>query len=221
MEKTKFQNLIIIILVLTVAYLVYTNQSIDNLKTYKNTEYGFTIQYPKNLTAESAFRAYPYYSSYNSEEYSTTLNFWKTDADSQDMGKEIVSIPVYSYAPNNNPILPHIYIDVRIGASAWPEDVKNCYKLRPEYEPYEKNFVTQVINGVEFKVFTDTLGGRGRHSYLSAESYRTIHNNICYVIERIRTGSNDGLSADAAKEDDLINYYNQASDIIKTFKFTK
>jgi hypothetical protein len=57
--------------------------------------------------------------------------------------------------------------------------------------------------------------------YLYGTSYRIIHNNICYAIEQIKTGSNysDGPMPNDIKQDVLDGYYNQIFDIIKTFKF--
>ena len=59
--------------------------------------------------------------------------------------------------------------------------------------------------------------------YVQAESYRTIRNNSCYVIEQIRTGSSyrDEKMTTAKTDNELINYYNLGENIVKTFKFTK
>jgi len=54
-------------------YLPNTNQSASSFKTYRNEEFGFEFQYPKDLTVrENTFRSY--YSKFNLEIFLSTKN---------------------------------------------------------------------------------------------------------------------------------------------------
>lgn len=59
--------------------------------------------------------------------------------------------------------------------------------------------------------------------YIQGESYRTIHNNMCYVLEQIKYGSNykDPTMKPGISKATLDSYYNTAGMIAKTFRFTK
>ena len=63
----------------------------------------------------------------------------------------------------------------------------------------------------------------GMMQYLVAESYRTIHNGACYVIEQIKTGSSyrEGPSSKDIPESVLDGYYDSISTMVQTFKFIK
>ncbi len=112
-----------------------------------------------------------------------------------------------------------------LGASSDPRDVANCYNPNYGYESYEPTTTTETINGIEFRKFH--FGGRTLHDYLSGNSFRVVHNNICYAIEQIETGSQGlpGIEELSKKSitvgNALAEFYDQTSDIIKTFKFTK
>ena len=59
--------------------------------------------------------------------------------------------------------------------------------------------------------------------YVQAESYRTIHNKMCFVLEQIKAGTSyrDEKMGAGIADSSLTNYYNEGATIIQTFKFTK
>jgi hypothetical protein len=77
------------------------------------------------------------------------------------------------------------------------------------------------INGTSFKRFSSSDAGMMK--YVQSESYRTIHNNMCYVLEQIKSGSSyrDEKMAEGIKDTTLDSYYKEGETIIKTFKFVK
>ncbi len=108
--------------------------------------------------------------------------------------------------------------EMRIGMSTDPTDVKNC--LKPDAGD-NSTPTTKTINGIDFTVFP--IRNAAAQQYIEGVSYRTVHNQACYVIEQLKTGNR---SRDTAQQgdipDSLLNsYYDQIADIIKTFKFTK
>lgn len=202
----KYKPQIFIILLLFAGYFVYKNQPQSNLQTYKNTDYNFTISYPKNLTPEFVFKTYYHLS-----------NTWRNDVMPESKGKGIISIPIYRI--ENKDSYPRYFdAELRIGASSDAQDVADCYNPN---SGYQLSTTTEIINGIEFRKFE--FGGAGMMQYLYGVSYRTIHNNICYAIEKIKTGSNysDGPMPNDISQSVLDGYYDQIFDIIKTFKFIK
>ena len=103
---------------------------------------------------------------------------------------------------------------MRIGVS---QDVDGCYKNAEGYG--ESESANLEINGILFTRFS--LNEATATSYLEGESYRTIKNNQCYVIERMRTGSRYKDENMATGTPDLLlnKYYDASYSIIKTFTF--
>ena len=98
-------------------------------------------------------------------------------------------------------------------------NVQECYT---KDAGYANQVVTNVtINGVPFKKFSTS--DAGMQKYVQSESYRTIHNKMCYVIEQIRAGSSyrDEKMTAGKTDAELMSYYNLGEKIVKTFKFTK
>jgi hypothetical protein len=187
------------------------NAGAPQLSVYKNSEYGFEITYPSNLTATTTFKNY----------YHLGSN-WRSDAalnsDGQAAGQPIVSIPVYRIDNNSGAYVsyPLYYAaELRIGVSSDPNDVKAC--LLPTNETLSQ---PEIINGINFSKFI--IENAGMMQYLEGVSYRTIHNGICYAVEQLKTGSSyrDVPNAKDIPDSVLNSYYNQIPDIIKTFKFT-
>lgn len=180
----------------------------DDRATYRNDEYGFEMRYPKKLTTDPKFQSYYH-----------LPDTWMSEAGPESKGRPIVSIPVWRIKSDNNGAYisyPYYFdAELRIGVSSNKSDVADCYKS--QFTPP----TTVTINGVEFKKFS--VQSAGMMQYLVAESYRTIHNGACYVIEQIKTGSSyrEGPSSKDIPESVLDGYYDSISTMVQTFKFIK
>lgn len=174
---------------------------------YKNNEYGFTIKHPQRIVAEKTFAPF--------HDVGTS---WKMYGD--EGGVEVVEFPIHkieNMTTETGGAYPLYFLSaVRIGVS---DDVAGCYKNNEVYGDIKP--VTVEINGILFKKFT--FSESKMKSYLDAESYRTIYNNKCYVLERLKTGSRymDENMARGTPEELLNKYYDDGSSIIKSFNFTR
>jgi len=201
----------IIILIALTAIFVYEKSAVaeNNIDwlTYKNTDYGFTLRYPPNLQPQKNFDTYYF--------LPDTWRAFNADAENfSETGKAIISIPVFKVEHIKS--YPSYYTaELRIGASSNAKDLENCIK---------NNQDTKTINGITFHVFP--LDDEGMMQYMHGISYRTIHNNQCFAIEQIETGSkmytdDDSPNATHVPDSLLKNYYDQVGSIIQTFTFTK
>jgi len=188
-----------------------TEADISGWKTYKNNSHGFEIDYPSDLKTQEQFKKFYHLS-----------DSWRAEAGINSKGTPLVSIPVYSMRRADSEMAYPLYFnaEVRIGASPDPKEVERC--LSPE--PYYTNTTTttEIIHGEEFHVFP--LGSAGMMQYLNGKSYRAVHNDICYAIEQIETGSSYrdiSTSTEDIPQSTLDSAYEKAGEIIKTFKFTK
>ncbi|MFA6608306.1 MAG: hypothetical protein WCT07_00095 [Candidatus Paceibacterota bacterium] len=178
--------------------------------SYVNTEYNFSIKYPPYVQVRPGFST-----------FHEIGNNWRLYAGQFNQGKPLVSLSIYSidqgqYSTGHQDYPLYFTSEVRIGVSP---NVKECYTSDSSF-PNQK--VTNVIiNGVTFKRFStvETSGTK----YTSSESYRIIHNNNCYAIEQIKSGTNyrDSLMSPGVADSALTNYYNTGETIVKTFRFTK
>ncbi len=186
-----------------------TTPKSDGLSGYSNSEYGFTLRFPPYINPHNSFST-----------FHNLTNNWRVNASQVNQGKGIVEFPVYSVDQGSvatGKSYPLFFIaELRVGVSP---NVKECYSYDPGYTNQK---VTDVnINGVTFKRFS--FQDAAMMQYVQGESYRTIHNNMCYVLEQIKAGSNyrDDTMKPGVAETTLTNYYNTAGTITKTFKFTK
>ena len=176
--------------------------------TYTDAKYGFEISYPSALTPTTTFTSYYH-----------LPNAWRVGAMPNSSGQAILSIPVYRL--DNRLYYPRYFdAEIRIGASSNPTDVKNCYSTYGYGSPTPPT--DETINGIKFRAFP--LESAGMMQYLIGVSYRTVHNGVCYAIEQLKAGSNyrnPTSSPQDIPQSVLDNYYNQASAIVQTFRFTK
>lgn len=182
------------------------------LKTYTNDQYGFEITYPNTLVATTTFT-----NSY------TLQNQWRVEALSNTTGTPVISIPVFMVNQGGvatGKAYP-LFFDalIRIGVSSAPNDVASCLKPNANYTNQPVTTVT--IHGVQFKKFS--FQDAAMMKYVQGESYRTVHNGICYAIEQVKTGSSyrDETMKPGIPEDVLNGYYDLAGSIIQSFEFTK
>ncbi|MGC9603521.1 MAG: hypothetical protein ABSF47_03575 [Minisyncoccia bacterium] len=213
--KNKYALMAIAVILLGIFFLLPKKQNeppVNPLAVYVNEEYGFEIQYPKNITPTSDFGTFYHLPA-----------LWRsgalTDENGQSNGKPIISIPVF-YAESNDSYPRYFSAQLRIGASADPKDVATCLENDQGYTTEPKSDTT--INGVDFKKFE--FSDAAMMQYLKVASYRIIHNGVCFAVEQIETGSHyrdDPPSAKDIPDAQLNAYFESINDIVKTFRFTK
>ncbi len=189
---------------------VLTSGNIAGFRSYANAVHNFSIQYPSYATPLTSFAT-----------FHEIGNNWRLYPSQVNQGKSVVSFSVFNvdqgpYSTGKQTYPLYFTAEVRVGVSP---DTKNCYATDPGHPNQKITNVT--INGVNFKRFSTSEAGMMK--YTQAESYRTIHNNVCYAIEQIKSGSSyrDDKMTMGTTEAQLENYYNLGEKIVKTFMFTK
>lgn len=189
---------------------VLTTGSIAGFHSYANATYNFSIQYPSYVQPLTSFAT-----------FHEIGNNWRLYASQANQGKSVVSFSIHNidqgpYSTGKQTFPLYFTSEVRVGVSP---NVKECYTADAGYTNQKITNVT--INGIAFKKFSTS--DAAMQKYVQAESYRTIHNNSCYVIEQIRNGSSyrDEKMTIGKTEAELLTYYNLGEKIVKTFKFTK
>jgi len=190
-----------------------TSGNIAGFHSYANASQGFSIQYP------SYARVLPSFATFHE-----IGNNWRLYAGQANQGKGVVSFSIYNidqgtYFTGKQTYPLYFSAEVRVGVSP---NIKECYTPDTLF-PHQK--ITNVtINGVAFKRFSTTQTAEAK--YTQSESYRTIRNNSCYVIEQIQTGTKlrdekMTIASTDAIDVQLSSYYALGEKIVKTFKFTK
>jgi hypothetical protein len=189
---------------------VLTTGNIKGFYSYANLPYSFSLQYPSYAKALTSFTTF----------HEIGSN-WRLYPGQANQGKSVVAFSIYNvdqgiYSGNKSTYPLYFTAEVRVGVST---NTKNCYAVDPSY-PNEK-VANAIINGVTFKKFSTSDAAMMKYS--QAESYRTIHNNFCYVIEQIKSGTiyRDEKMTMGTTDAQLETYYNLGEKVIKTFKFTK
>ncbi len=148
---------------------------------------------------------------------------WRVDADPESTGTPIVAFPIFRVRQDETaktktyPL--YFSAELRIGASASPKEIARCLEPDPGYE--NQTISEEKMNGLIFKKFS--FGGAGMMQYVQGVSYRIVHNNLCYAIEAVRTGSTyrDETFQGGQTEEELDGYFQQAASLIKSFNFTR
>lgn len=188
---------------------VKTTPVADGLYGYANSEYNFTLRFPPTVTPQSYFTTF----------YNLASN-WRLNAGQANQGKAVVAFPVFRLDQGGEvkgKMYPLFYVaELRVGVSP---NVKECYATDIGYTNQKVTNVT--INGVTFKKFS--FQDAAMMKYIQGESYRTVHNNMCYVLEQIKHGSSykDETMKPGLSQATLDGYYNTVGKIVGTFKFTK
>jgi hypothetical protein len=221
--------LVILVLVAWAAFSVKDNAgklgannpvSIPKANILNNAAYHFEITAPIDSNSSTTFK-----------KYYALSDTWRANAPSSGAGSKgtpVLAISLFSIDQQNgsstggaNEQMPErIYplsfaAEVRIGVSS---STATCYNKDEGYTTQKA--VDVEINGVKFKKFS--FHDAAMMKYVQGESYRTIHNNLCYAIEQIKTGSTyrDDTMKGGFTDEELNLYYEKAGEIIKTFKFT-
>ncbi len=178
--------------------------------TYTNSEYHFTIKYPTYSKVKSTFST-----------FHELGNNWRLYPGAAVQGKPIASFTIFSIdqgtTPTGKQTYPLYYVsEVRIGTSA---NVKECYT--PDSGYTNQKIANVVINGTTFKKFSTSDAGMMK--YVQTESYRTIKNNVCLVIEQIKNGSiyRDENMTIGTTDEMLNTYYQTGAAVVKSFTFTR
>ena len=181
----------------------------NGLYGYSDGIYNFTMRFPSYVQSNNLFST-----------FHEIGNNWRLNPSQINQGKPIVSFIIKRIDQGGvatGKAYPLFFTsEVRVGVSP---NTKLCYETDAGYTNQK---ITNVeINGVTFKRFS--FQDAAMMKYVQGESYRTIHNDTCYVLEQIRNGSNyrDDTMTTGLSEGTLNDYYNVGEQIIKTFKFTK
>jgi hypothetical protein len=138
------------------------------LPTYVNDKYGISITYPPSILATSTFRR-----SY------MALDHWSIfDTGETNSGESLIAFVV----PSSNEVTA---AELRVGVSSDKNQVAKC-TTPPSNIIGESG--TEDINGVSFVTFRSEDAAMSH--YLKTKSYRVIHNNNCYALDAVITGTN-------------------------------
>lgn len=186
------------------------SDNVKGMNTYANSVYNFSIKYPSYVKPQQAFSTFHEIS-----------NNWRVYPAVTNQGKGVVAFPIYNVdqgtlATANTSYPLYFIAEVRVGVS---QNVRDCYATDPGFTNQKVTNVT--INGVVFKKFS--ASDAAMMKYVQVESYRTIRNNNCIVLEQIKAGSSyrDDKMKPGISDTALTGYYNVGESIIKTFIFTK
>jgi len=181
----------------------------DGMYGYANSEYNFTMRFPPTVRTSNVFPTF----------YQLPSN-WRVNASQANQGKPVVDFLIRQIDQGSvatGKAYPlYFTAQVRVGVSP---NVALCYEKDAGHT--NQTVTNVVINGVTWKKFS--FSNAAMMKYIQGESYRTIHNNLCYVMEQVKAGTTytDETMKVGTTEATLNGYYNSGATIIKTFKFTK
>lgn len=184
----------------------------SNLNSYANAQYHFALKYPSYVKTRDGF-----FSFYQ------LGDTWRLNPPQGQLsqGKAIVSFSIYTidqgtYITSKSAYPLFYTAEVRVAVS---DNTKDCYL---QDTGYANQVITNItINGIPFKKFSTSDAAMMK--YIQGESYRTIHNKQCFVLEQVRAGSSyrDEKMQPGISQKTLDDYYKTGEAIIKTFTFTK
>ncbi len=171
---------------------------------YKNTGYGFEIRYPQEILPDTTFKRFYLLS-----------DSWRADDVPDSTGTLIAAFPIYR-TESTSTYPRYFSAEVRIGVSVNSRDVSSCTSS----SPYVNVSSTEaIINGTTFYKFP--IKNAAMMQYLGGESFRTVHDGMCFAVEQLRVGSNyrDTTSSVENVDEALRTYFDRGLDIVKTFRF--
>jgi hypothetical protein len=180
--------------------------SSTSLTTYSSNEYGFTMQYPSNLEATSTFQGFQH-----------VATSWRQGAvGSPETGKPVVAIIAASL--RNKPEEEGYYFDseVRVGVGSSTDAVNNC-TVRDQDEDTATTSI--MLGGVSFTRFIRQSAGMSQYGMV--QSYRAVHQKVCYAIESIVAGGGTAPNNPSQSADLKTQQQQLLDSIIQTFSFTK
>lgn len=178
--------------------------------SYSDSQNHFTIKYPAYVTAKNTFTT-----------FHEIGNNWRANASAGNQGKPVIALSIYSidqggYSTGKQTYPLFFMSEVRVGVSS---NTKECYTTDAGYT--NQKIATVTINGTTWKKFSSSDAAMMK--YVQSESYRTIHNGMCFAVEQIKNGSSyrDEKMTTGKTDAELTAYYNIGNTIIRTFAFTK
>ena len=185
---------------------VSSTTSLAGLAIYTNGKYGFSIFYPQSDSTETTF---------DSQYYLPAT--WRVNALNSATGTPIFAI--IGYKTQSDTSYPRYFeTEVRIGASADPQEIAACDTTGNG----EVALPDTVINKVIWKTFS--LQDDAMMQYLNGTSYRTIHDNTCFALEEIETGSSyrdDATSTSDIPDSVLSQKFKDLDSIVQSFSFAR
>lgn len=180
----------------------------EGLAIYSNGPYGFSVFYPESAEVEYAFDPQYHLGS-----------LWRANALPDAAGSPIVAI--IPYAITNEASYPRYFnAMVRVGASSDPLEMERC--LKADETSGEAMLPDETIGGRTWKAFS--FQSAGMMQYVVGVSYRTVYEDRCIALEKVRTGSNyreDPASAEDIPEDALLAAYANLDPIVESFSFAR
>ena len=178
------------------------------LSIYTNGTYGFSVFYP-----DDALISYEFDSSYH------LGTLWRANALPAGEGVPIVAIVPYQVT--NDTAYPRYFnAMVRIGASTNPDEVARCEEVAEEQGETKLPDVT--IQGHTWSAFS--FQSAGMMQYAEGVSYRTIFEDSCIAMEKVRTGSSyreDAASPNDISDETLAAEYAALDAIVSSFSFAR
>ncbi len=180
--------------------------SLAGLSIYTNGQYGFSFVYPGTDKTETEFDM----------QYHLPAT-WRVNALADGSGTPVIA--VIGYSTKSDSSYPRYFeTEVRVGVSADPKEVAACEKVSDG----ETARPDTIINKVAWKTFA--LQQAGMSQYMSGASYRKVHNNVCYALEQIQTGSSyrdEKPSAADIPDTVLSEKFDELNTIVQSFSFAK
>ncbi|HYE23238.1 MAG TPA: hypothetical protein VEA92_02170 [Candidatus Paceibacterota bacterium] len=174
----------------------------EGLAIYTSGEQGFLLAYPEGAEVSETF------------DTQRLPNAWSVSATTQ--GTSLLSITTYRL--ENETSYPRDYtVLLRIGKSEEPEDLRSCAEARNG----EMKVEDRSIGGEPWAAFI--YGDAAMMQYVAAESYRVVHEEACWAIEAVRTGSSyreNPTSADISDEA-LAAEFERLDTIVDSFRFAR
>ncbi len=172
---------------------------------YTDAAHGFQIDYPSTITPTSTFGMWYHLS-----------NGWRAELPPDSTGTPVVAFPIFVTESSSS--YPRYFdAEVRIGVSENTADVQGC-TAPDSYAPASSTAIS--INGIPFTEFP--IQSAGMMQYAGGESFRVVHNGLCYAVEQLETGSyyREATTSQDISDATLQSYYEKGWDIVKTFRFT-
>lgn len=184
-----------------------TSENLEGQSIYASGEYGFTLRYPTASQIEESF----------SSTYRAPTS-WRVNALGSATGTPLLAVIAYHVV--NEKAYPRYYTAlVRLGVSGYPKEVKNCEK--PTTDQGEEALSDVELNGTTWKAFS--FESAGMMQYVRGVSYRTLHNGLCYALEKIVAGSSykdDPPSKADVSQTVLDQKYADLDRIVETMTFS-
>lgn len=174
----------------------------EGFAIYTNGTYGFSLQYPQDAELSHTFT-----SSYH---LGTT---WRAAAGPETSGIPVLEIVPFSLTQEN--AFPRYYTTmVRVGVSEQKEAVESCLSASDTAGEVALGSVT--LGAKSWEAFS--VESAGMMQYLQGVSYRTIHEDHCIALEKLRVGSSyrDEPSADDLSQERLDEAYAALDTIVQS-----